>query len=224
MTCKWCGKKVFYFTCDCGSKVFFDELGTWKLHRCSGWLKLEFGSEIVSLEKFYGKPVVSKLAEYNQRRRAALNQNSLSDRVEKFIDKSCIVKVQKEANKPLGSKESSHPIVRQEPYNNLITYEDGLVRDINIGIDLLKKLRIPETPIGLAALGEFAKARFVQITIHTGGLEADSRDSFTFLLKEKIYKRLGLITGDFVSVKLRGVQILNRDPFWVCEEIHTAFS
>jgi len=33
--CRHCGAKVFYFSCDCGSKVFFDSLGwPWPVHDC----------------------------------------------------------------------------------------------------------------------------------------------------------------------------------------------
>ena len=34
MTCSDCGESVWYFTCNCGCKVFFDELGhPWPLHK-----------------------------------------------------------------------------------------------------------------------------------------------------------------------------------------------
>lgn len=33
--CPYCGAEVFYFSCDCGSKVFFDSLGwPWPVHDC----------------------------------------------------------------------------------------------------------------------------------------------------------------------------------------------
>lgn len=45
MQCKHCKQKVFYFTCDCGSKVFFEELGEpWPIHDCSN------DCQIVSLQ------------------------------------------------------------------------------------------------------------------------------------------------------------------------------
>jgi len=34
-TCRYCGKKVFYFSCDCGCRVLFDSLGwPWHKHDC----------------------------------------------------------------------------------------------------------------------------------------------------------------------------------------------
>lgn len=39
--CKYCGAPVFFFTCDCGSKVFFDALGPpWPEHRCAQYLMM----------------------------------------------------------------------------------------------------------------------------------------------------------------------------------------
>lgn len=33
--CRTCGAQVFYFSCECGSKVFFDSLGgSWPVHDC----------------------------------------------------------------------------------------------------------------------------------------------------------------------------------------------
>ena len=38
--CKYCQETVFYFSCDHGCKVFFDELDKpWPVHRCPEYLK-----------------------------------------------------------------------------------------------------------------------------------------------------------------------------------------
>lgn len=35
LICRYCGKKIFYFTCNHGSKVFFENLGwPWRIHDC----------------------------------------------------------------------------------------------------------------------------------------------------------------------------------------------
>ena len=46
ITCKFCGKKVFYHTNDYGSRVFFDELGgNWPIHECNGFLLAKSAKE-----------------------------------------------------------------------------------------------------------------------------------------------------------------------------------
>ena len=39
--CRDCNERVFFFRCDCGSGVFFDELGgSWPLHDCdTSWTR-----------------------------------------------------------------------------------------------------------------------------------------------------------------------------------------
>ena len=40
MRCQHCQEKIFYFTCDCGCKVLFDELGDpWPRHYCEEYHK-----------------------------------------------------------------------------------------------------------------------------------------------------------------------------------------
>ena len=35
MICRYCRERVFYFPCDCGCKVFFEDLGhPWTEHNC----------------------------------------------------------------------------------------------------------------------------------------------------------------------------------------------
>ena len=41
ITCKYCGESVYYFSCDCGSSVFFEKLGDpWPRHNCRPYLDL----------------------------------------------------------------------------------------------------------------------------------------------------------------------------------------
>ncbi len=45
--CPYCGREVFFFTCDCGSKVFFDSLGwPWPIHDCTDRILRQIEGEI----------------------------------------------------------------------------------------------------------------------------------------------------------------------------------
>ena len=45
-TCRYCGEQVFFFTCDCGCKVFFDSLGPpWPTHNCIERVESLLGTE-----------------------------------------------------------------------------------------------------------------------------------------------------------------------------------
>ena len=63
ISCKFCGKRVFYHTNEYGSKVFFDELGgTWPIHECDGYLlaKSEKESYYFGLLGKYPKPSIQR--------------------------------------------------------------------------------------------------------------------------------------------------------------------
>ena len=51
--CRYCRSRVFYFTCDCGCKVFFEDLGPpWNKHDCPEYQK-EVDVEIKNLIRKY---------------------------------------------------------------------------------------------------------------------------------------------------------------------------
>lgn len=68
--CRYCGKKVYYFFCDCGSKVFFDSLGLpWHKHNCTERdLNLDRIHKQIpgSIEEDYKKHIVER-QEYRSR-------------------------------------------------------------------------------------------------------------------------------------------------------------
>lgn len=42
--CKYCGDRIYLFTCNCGCRVLFAELGSpWPLHLCAQHLISEYG-------------------------------------------------------------------------------------------------------------------------------------------------------------------------------------
>jgi hypothetical protein len=56
--CRYCLSSVFYFECDCGCKVFFDDLGSpWPLHRCPEYL--DASADPVGIEREYASTVAT---------------------------------------------------------------------------------------------------------------------------------------------------------------------
>ena len=61
--CRYCGAQVFYFSCDCGSKVFFDSLGwPWPIHDCTASILEQVE---ISIKQEYAR----RIAEREERRR-----------------------------------------------------------------------------------------------------------------------------------------------------------
>ena len=54
--CRYCHSDVFYFSCNCGSKVFFDDLGgDWPLHDCTAQILKQVQ---VAIEDKYAKRII----------------------------------------------------------------------------------------------------------------------------------------------------------------------
>ena len=63
--CKYCQENVFYFTCDCGSKVFFEELGhPWNEHNCPERQKVLDAESKKVIRKWVRKIGIERTAEY----------------------------------------------------------------------------------------------------------------------------------------------------------------
>ena len=195
--CHDCGAKVFYFSCDCGSRVFFDRLGKpWQPHRCAergygqGWLKLELGSQIIPIDKFH-----------------------------ETIEREYRENVQQETEN--GRHNQTSWTLRQDPHaHNCRTTKQGVIKELIWDADIFKKAGVTAS-FGIAMLGKYAKGKLAQITIHTGALAEGAADnsSYTFFVGESVVKRLKLIKDDFVTAKLRGIVLSARHPIWVCDKL-----
>ena len=194
MRCKYCGEQVFFFTCDHGSKVFFDSLGApWHVHQCAQYIIAKYGKEVF------------------ERGMAQMMMLPGIDRPYRERVEQADVKRKKEPT-PI-------PFLKMEPARGMKTEEYGLISEIVKEVDLFKKLKLGATAMAHGALGVFRDKDYVQITIHTAALGEDENPTFTFLLAKRLLKRADLIKSDFVRCQLVGVQILDRAPLWLCEQI-----
>ncbi len=198
--CKYCGGQVFYFSCDCGSKVFFDDLGPpWPEHRCFEYLSAQYGRDFIA-------------------NGMAIMMMTPGVEIGHRIDADYISEVQEQVKNPVPPD-----ILRQDPYDGVKTVEDGIVREIYLEVDLFKRLNIPRTSIGVSLLGFLGKEKYGQVTIHTGGLGEEGRDSFTFLVKTKMLKRKSVIKGDYIICHLRGITIADQATVWICDKLGGVF-
>ena len=252
MTCKYCGERIFYFTCDHGSRVLFDELGPpWPRHECIEYQMQHFWGDSEP-PTGYGIPQKStasnnantpyaKLIEslnQGQSYQDALAQirqhlSTLRDGIDdieqllddpSFIDELISSSIDPSYTKKIqkaNQQKRQADIIRQDPYGGLQTEEEGIVRELIQTIDVLHKLRLPDTPVTQRMMEKYLKRKYAQITIHTGALGDEDRDSFTVLVEQKRLKRLGIIIGDYVRVHIEGIQVLDRDPFWIVNDITT---
>lgn len=212
LNCKYCGERIFHFSCDCGSSVLFDELGPpWPIHRCPGFeLKL-------TLSRLGQGDLSGTLLSYLDEGKAEALSRLIEDNIERgYVD--AIRHSAKEQKKPSSQ---SGWIMRQDPYHGLRTTEQGVIKELIWGADIFKKANIPIGSLGSTILGKFAKQKLAQITIHTAALAEEESEncSFTFFVAEKIVNKLALTKGCLITVELRGVAPLPNFPVWVCDDL-----
>lgn len=201
--CRICRADVFYFSCTCGSKVFFDSLGSpWPLHRCGDHIDYD------GLVNFMGKEALARGLETSMSAPGWLIEGAYERR---------IVRAARQPRKRRKVRERQ--ILRQDTYGGLKTEETGFVREFTPEVDLHGRLGVPQTAAGAAVLGELGRASFAQITIQTAALGDEDDFSYTFFVEAARVASLSIQMGGLVQCRLRGVDILGRSAVWICDEI-----
>ncbi len=201
-SCLSCSERVFYFSCDHGSKVFFDELGPpWPIHDCEkSWARGlrrftdDNGDTVVELKpgitvtRSFAKPASFK------------------------VDRSVISKAQR-----AKGKKAQDPIVAVEPERELRESPIGILREIKPWADPIKAYRLPDTAPGRASLGSIGKQKVGKITMHVPYPTEDYIESFTFWIPAKLLRDRRLERGVTVAVDLKRIQIIGCGYAWFCD-------
>jgi hypothetical protein len=194
-TCKYCGDRVFYFSCDHGCKVFFNDLGPpWPEHRCIPYLTAQYGREFVE-------------------RGLAIMMMTPGVEVGRKIDHAYTAKVQKQ-------RPALPQIVRCDPpHQRSATDDEGLIREIIPRVDIYKHFKIPGTTVGAGLLGPLAREPYAQITVHTESLGNEDNFSYTFFVKQSMVDEMGLSRDDFVVFRVQALAIPGRNLCWICDSL-----
>ena len=200
MRCKFCGQQVFYFSCDHGSKVFFDELGApWKIHAC-----IERGIALLGKARVEQEIAERMMTPYMS------------------VDYERYVKFARKERQEDPEWEEKH-LTRLDPYSRLETEEMGIIRELILDVNLFTKLKIEDTPLWRRTLDTLMNEAQAQVTIHTGALGDDDPYSITFFVKRKVIKEKALTIGDFVECSLVGYSVPGRETVWVCTMLHSSY-
>lgn len=190
--CRYCGQKIFIFTCDCGSRILFNELGyPWPKHSCSEYQITRYGSE---------KALVSG------------GYSSLHELAIDAIDPEFQEHVRRK-------KDWSAPIVKISPNDNNDQQVSGIVREVTHRIDPFKKLKIAKGSLGAFQLEKTLPDEISQITVHAGGIGDDQIESYTFWVSRKLFDKKEMAKGRVIYLHLKSIQPLGLDAFWLAEEI-----
>ena len=199
--CPGCREPVFFFQCDCGSKVFFDELGIpWPIHDCD----TSWANNLIRTRDSSGGITV-EIAEGITVRRPP----------EKFsVDSSIVSKARQRKKQP-----NQDPIIAVGPEGSLgqITVV-GILRERQVEVDVVKSLKLPVASSMVSAfLGPLAKGKWGKVTLHKPSSRQDIRHSYTFWVASQSIAEAKNSRGVTVMAKLSPLFIPNIDAVWYCE-------
>ena len=190
MRCKYCGDTIYYFSCDCGSKVFFDELGEpWPIHNCLQYRQAK------------QKTLFSK----------ALKTLNLNDLL--FQGDKCVIddNFAKQVVRHKAKTKDDFQTVRAEP--KLITINEiGYLRELTMSVDLFKIFNEEKTDISMQSLKDLVNLNLSKITIASGDLHEGNIKSYTGYIEKSMLK--DIVKGELTEFQVQGKKIFFQKTIW----------
>ena len=199
--CPHCEALTFFFQCDCGSKVFFDELGSsWPIHDCdTSWAKnlirTRDSSDGITVEIAEGITVHRPPEQFS-------------------VDPSIVSKARHHRKQP-----NQDPIIAIKPEDNSeeITVV-GILRERQVEVDVLKSLKLPVASSMVSAfLGPLAKGKWGKVTLHEPLPRENIHHSYTFWVASKRMSEAKYSRGVTVKAKISPLVIPHMGAVWRCE-------
>ena len=203
--CNFCGEKVFYFSCSCGSKVFFDDLGSpWPKHNCLD-AERKWARQLPKTVSEDGGVNVEIAPGITVRRPGEHRGDTWN------IDPRLVTKSKLESK-----SRDQNPIESVPPGVDTPLKITGVVREVIRLVDAFKRFKLTRNSMNAAFLRMLGSGDWSQITIHDLQTVVYS---YTFWIREQDLPRNGLRTGTTATVKL------DREDFqlipareWICGE------
>ena len=206
--CSLCSTRVFYFSCDCGSKVFFEALGhPWPIHDC-----LRRSGPVDDTPSTY-RPITG----VSLYRGIDDNRGLLPGLVHAPREPDPVA-----VGKLRESQNLARDTVRMDPLGSIPVEITGVVQD-RVTPNLARRLGIHEGTIGYELLRkEIGSGDLVQLTVLVDDLGQDPAaidfQSYTIICKSRSVNHR-IVAGTIVQLKLVQMDILGRAPFWYSEQI-----
>ncbi|MCI0696071.1 hypothetical protein L0337_29235 [candidate division KSB1 bacterium] len=202
--CPDCGKGVYYFTCSCGSKVFF-ELNTppWNPHkdRCIPYL-VRYLIEIENISETRVRRIVE---EYS---------NTSGIPIPPEIHRRLIT---------MENKGRGGLIVSEIKPNDKECITIGEIVSINVQVNFFKRLNYVDNKMGRALLGRIVKESYVEITIREYP-EGDTRHclQYTFFITLKAFEQSKLGPHSRALAVLNSYTTPDRQKIWLADDLKKA--
>lgn len=211
LKCKYCQQPIFFFSCDCGSRVLFDELGPpWPIHDCRTPNPNAAPYQPSSVATPSGVNVYR-----NGRNADGLLPGWQSGNHR--IDPALVNRVKESLN----ITRNTIPI---EPIGSTNAAITGIVRELS-SPDLAQRHKLPRNSIGFNRLANtIGDADPIQLTVQVDELpnDPDAIDycAYTFLTPRNRNTQ-SLTRGAVISASLTPQETLNGIRFWLAQTIET---
>lgn len=202
--CKRCGDEVFFFSCTCGSKVFFDKLGPpWHEHDC--------------------KFSLSDRQWARSRPRTTQADGSLIVEISKGIVAARrpekIWNINRKVVETVGQEiksRQSHPIESVPPGADWEIKIIGVVRELSKNEDVYQRMKLPRTSVSQGFLGDLGLGKWGKITIHEPKSVIYSYTAWA-LMSELLLE--GLKERVTVSATLERFDVPKKARVWICRSL-----
>lgn len=190
-TCPRCREEAFFFTCDCGSGVFFESLGQpWPKHVCLTQSQRSFVDALAT----GAISMVESTSDATARR--------WRERIDESFAQT--LRQRRERNTP-------DPIVHMAPTRGAPRDLVGILREWSQAADPFMTLGLDNTAMSRAMLGPLGNGPVAKLTIHVPSADPEI-ESYTLWLPRSMVPRL-LANGLTVTATLR-MQRTGNDHVW----------
>jgi hypothetical protein len=190
MQCDHCKEMVWFFSCTCGSKVFFKELGhPWEIHYCKEYFLQKKLELLVDIEKMTPEEVYNIIT-----KREKLSGELVEERIWDIIEAV------------IGKRKSKLSIKNIEPVIGL-TEVSGKIMELNNPINIFTRLGYDVSNIiSKKLLGAIGNDVWAYAKIRSNANRKNECLEIEVLLTQKYLKENKLNKGDFVVGIAKGVK------------------
>jgi hypothetical protein len=198
--CPECGKQVYYFSCSCGSKVFFDlSEPPWNPH---GAVCIPYLIRcMVEIDKVPESQIRSIVEEYSR-----TSGIPISPEAQRFLEEIDGGATTRLTIQDVPAEEDCRPAL-------------GAITSVNLSVNFFKRFSYTDNTMGRGLLGRLLKDSYVEIVIREDADESRSCNQYRAFQKHKEFTQAGVSQHSRVIATLRPHMIADGRRIWIVERI-----